>query len=248
MAYKWKLVALLFCCAALNYGDRAATSSLFPLFRTEMGMTTSAWPRSDRFSCGAMRSARRLPPVGGPPLAQPRHCSHLAAWSLITLATGFVTSVQQLLASRVLLVWRSASIFRLRSRSLPIIMARTRAPPRSDTYGRPQHRRGRRRMGLRYLEIISDGRPLSKCWERPVWSLRWRPGSGCATAAASAAADRGLAFAELAALLRVRTYLLIISEAALVAFANLAYMNWLPLYFSETFEMTLAGAGFSGHF
>jgi predicted MFS family arabinose efflux permease len=55
-------------------------------------------------------------------------------------------------------------------------------------------------------------------------------------------------FAELAALLRVRTYLLIISEAALVAFANLAYMNWLPLYFRETFDMTLAGAGFSGTF
>ena len=43
MAYKWKLVALLFCCAALNYGDRAATSSLFPLFRTEMGRSPARY-------------------------------------------------------------------------------------------------------------------------------------------------------------------------------------------------------------
>ena len=39
MAYKWKLVALLFCCAALNYGDRAATASVFPLFQSDLGMT-----------------------------------------------------------------------------------------------------------------------------------------------------------------------------------------------------------------
>jgi len=39
MTYKWKLVVLLFCCAALNYGDRAATASVFPLFRSDLGMT-----------------------------------------------------------------------------------------------------------------------------------------------------------------------------------------------------------------
>jgi len=40
--YKWYLVALLTCNAALNYGDRTATSAVFPLFRAELHMSDVA--------------------------------------------------------------------------------------------------------------------------------------------------------------------------------------------------------------
>ena len=37
--YKWQLVGFLFCIGALNYGDRTAISSVFPLLRTEFNAT-----------------------------------------------------------------------------------------------------------------------------------------------------------------------------------------------------------------
>ena len=40
--YKWLLVLVLFCEAALNYGDRTAITALFPLLRKDLGMSEVA--------------------------------------------------------------------------------------------------------------------------------------------------------------------------------------------------------------
>jgi predicted MFS family arabinose efflux permease len=49
-------------------------------------------------------------------------------------------------------------------------------------------------------------------------------------------------------LLKIPSYLVLLGEAMLLAIGSMIFMNWLPLYFSETFGMSLAGAGFSGTF
>jgi len=38
-------VALIFCCGALNYGDRSATTTVFPLLQSDFGMTNIVWRR-----------------------------------------------------------------------------------------------------------------------------------------------------------------------------------------------------------
>ena len=44
------------------------------------------------------------------------------------------------------------------------------------------------------------------------------------------------------------SYLILLTEAMLLAIAVWIFANWLPLYFTETFNMNLSGAGFSGTF
>ena len=40
--YRWQLIAVLFFAAGLNYGDRAAISSVFPLLKDELGLSDLA--------------------------------------------------------------------------------------------------------------------------------------------------------------------------------------------------------------
>jgi len=174
----------------------------------------------------------------------------LAAWSLITLATGYVTSVQELLASRVLL--GVAECFYLPA-SIALIADHHGTDTRATAIGIHT-------AGLS-IGLVAGGWASGYLGDHFGWQTAFRVLGAAGLVLALAAwfwlRDPPLRvqwqivaspFAELVGLLRVRTYLLIISEAALVSFANLSYMNWLPLYFKETFVMTLAGAGFSGTF
>src|SRR5215510_2556674 len=98
MAYKWKMVALLFCCGALNYGDRAATTTVFPLLQSDLGMTNLGMAAAGSFFLWTY--ALGSPIAGMLADRMSRRvliAASLAAWSLITLATGFATSVTQLL-------------------------------------------------------------------------------------------------------------------------------------------------------
>jgi predicted MFS family arabinose efflux permease len=45
-----------------------------------------------------------------------------------------------------------------------------------------------------------------------------------------------------------RTYFIVLGEAALIAISSWVFANWLPLYFRESYGLTLAAAGFSGTF
>ena len=53
---------------------------------------------------------------------------------------------------------------------------------------------------------------------------------------------------SLRGILSVPTYAVIVVQAMLVSVSLWIFANWLPLYFSETLHMSLAGAGFSGTF
>ena len=44
------------------------------------------------------------------------------------------------------------------------------------------------------------------------------------------------------------SYGIILAEAGLIALSTWVFANWLPLYFRETYGLTLAAAGFSGTF
>ncbi len=49
-------------------------------------------------------------------------------------------------------------------------------------------------------------------------------------------------------LVRTVSYWVLLLEAMLLAIGTWIFANWLPLYFTETFKMSLSGAGFAGTF
>jgi len=49
-------------------------------------------------------------------------------------------------------------------------------------------------------------------------------------------------------LVRTASYWVLLLEAMLLAIGTWIFANWLPLYFTETFKMSLSGAGFAGTF
>jgi sugar phosphate permease len=49
-------------------------------------------------------------------------------------------------------------------------------------------------------------------------------------------------------LVKTASYWVLLLEAMLLAIGTWIFANWLPLYFTETFKMSLSGAGFAGTF
>jgi predicted MFS family arabinose efflux permease len=56
------------------------------------------------------------------------------------------------------------------------------------------------------------------------------------------------AFRDFLELVRIPSYLVVLTEAMLVSIGTWIFFNWLPLYFREAFNMSLGMAGFSGTF
>ena len=103
MTYRWFVVALLWLVCFFNYADRQAIYSVFPLLKSEMGLTdvqlgivgasfmwvyAAAAPLAGAI---ADRFARKTIVVGG-----------LIAWSLVTVATALSTQYSHLVVYRAL--------------------------------------------------------------------------------------------------------------------------------------------------
>src|SRR4051794_7644409 len=104
MALKWKIAAMVFAIAALNYADRTAIASVFPLLRAELGITDTV--------IAAIGSLFLWSYAIGSPFAgyiADRFSRtsiviiSLVAWSAVTALTSLVHSSSALMATRVLL-------------------------------------------------------------------------------------------------------------------------------------------------
>src|SRR5215204_5474806 len=103
-SFNWPLIAILTPIAALNYCDRMAIAAVFPLLRTELGVS-DVW-------LGAIGSTFLWSYAVGSPIvgwvadrwSRTRIVQFsLIGWSLVTLATGLTRNTNQLLAMRLLL-------------------------------------------------------------------------------------------------------------------------------------------------
>ena len=249
MALKWKIAAMVFAIAALNYADRTAIASVFPLLRTELGITDAViagigslflWSYAigspfagyiaDRFS------RTRIVIIS------------LVAWSAVTALTSLVHSSSALLTTRVLLGLTECAY-------LPAAIALL-----ADHHG-PETRAtamGFHIAGMN-LGLIGGSALAGYLGQQLGWRMDFVVLGGfgfvLAIMALFVLRDAPPELAEVSTeasglagvlrLLRVPAYVAVIVSAMLIAVGTWMFLNWLPLYFYDRFHLSLAMSGLS---
>jgi len=249
---KWRVVALLFLAGGLNYVDRTSIAAVFPLLKSELHATD--------VQLGAIGSMFLWSYAAGAPFAgiladrvsrSRLVVGSLAAWSLIMTLCGFVTDIQQLLGLRFLLGFAECLYI---PAAIPLIADHHG----TDTRGTAM---GIHLAGLN-LAVVVGGTVAGYLGEHAGWriGLIMLGLLGLAlsvvahfvlkdgpTQPKAAQEPRDLK-RDIAAIVRVPTYWVIVGENVLCSVGVWMFFNWMPLYFQETFGMGLAAAGFNGTF
>ena len=250
MAYRWKLVALLFCCGALNYGDRAATSAVFPLFRVTLGITDLQIAAVGSLFLWAYAIGSPLAGVLADRKSRSRLIvGSLAAWSIVTACTALVTTVNQLLFTRVLLGFAECLYL---PAAIALIADHHDSGSRASAIS--IHTAGLS-AGLVGGGTLSGYLGEHHGWQVPFLSLGVAGillAVACALFLKDGSGERPApkkpsvrAFGEL---ISIPSIALLIAAAMFSAAGMNMFTNWLPLYFRESYGLSLAGAGFSGTF
>lgn len=247
--YKWRLVAFLFFVAALNYGDRTATSSVFPLLRRDLRMSDLQLAAIGSFFLWSYAIGSPVAGYLADHISRSRLVAwSLAAWSLITLATGFAPNAEVLLASRALLGFAECLY-------LPAAIALLADHHASDTRATAM---GLHIAGLS-VGLVAGGAMAGYFGEHYGWRLSFYllGGLGLVMAAAAPFILRDAApkpvevvavppvRSNLGLIVRIPSFWILLSQAMIVSIGTWIFFNWLPLYFNETYHLSLAGAGFS---
>ena len=255
--YKWILVAILFLAASLNYADRGALTAVFPLLRKDLGMSDMALAAIGSFFLWSYALFSPLAGYLGDRFSRSALVTwSIVAWSIVTILTAFVQTTEQLLSMRVLLgIAESLYI----PASLALIAEHHATPTRAMAMS--LHLAGF------YSGVVFGGTVAGYLGE----SYGWRPsllvlgsvglllgllckltvfGLPAATSPESAMEKHavqsfGRSFSNL---VKTASYWVLLLEAMLLAIGTWIFANWLPLYFTETFKMSLSGAGFAGTF
>lgn len=250
----WRTVALLACAAALNYADRTSISSVFPLLRQDLGLTDKDLGAVGSYFLWAYAFASPFAGYLADRLPRGRLvAASLLAWSLVTLWTSFAGSFQELLASRILLGIAECAY-------LPSAVALIADHHPASTRGRAM---ALHLMGLN-AGLVGGGTLAGFLGETHGWrfGLQILAGAGIVLAAvcaillregparqvspgriATTAAPLG---EQLRTVLSNLPYLYLAVQAALVSIGTWMFFNWMPLYFRESFGLSLGVAGFSG--
>lgn len=243
----WKTVLLLASAAALNYADRTSLSAVFPLLQAELALSN--------LQLAAIGTLFLWSYAFGSPFAGyladrlPRNrviVWSLLAWSLVTILTGFARTANELLATRILL--GLAECF-----YLPAAIALIAGHHPSASRGRAL---AVHLCGLN-AGLVGGGALAGYLGENYGWriGLFVLGGLGIILSAICSVllheaprtvAHRPVLGPQIRALLRKRAYVLLSLQAMLISVGTWMFFNWMPLYFRETFGLSLAVAGFSG--
>jgi sugar phosphate permease len=253
--HPWLIVAVLFLVSATAYADRIALSALFPLLRQDLGLSdlqlgligsAFLWAYGIGCALGGFLSDRasrsRIVLVS------------LTLWSVATLAVAWVQGFEQL-------VWARIAFGAAQCLYIPAALALI-----ADHHG-PATRGKAISSNLAGMSIgLIGGATLagliaqSLGWREvftvfglgglvlaglTAWIVRDAPPA----AAAEGVKEPSLSLvASFRLLFGTRTYYLILLQGMAASMGAWMFWNWLPLYYQETFQMSLAGAGFSGTF
>jgi MFS transporter, Spinster family, sphingosine-1-phosphate transporter len=254
-AFNWPLIAILTSIAALNYCDRLAIAAVFPLLKSDLGLSD--------VMLGAVGSAFLWSYAIGSPIVGwiADHSSRsrivlfsLVAWSLVTLATGLTHSTGQLVTMRVLLGLAECAY-------IPAAVGLL-----ADHHGPAQRGRaiGIHTAGLGIGAVAGStaaGYLGQHYGWRSTFVILGAVGLLISVVAAlvlrgkdirtEAAGDRITpqrreSHGTLRGLFTVPSYWVLLVQSLLLSIGIWLFLNWLPSYFKENFDMSLAGAGFYG--
>jgi MFS family permease len=255
--YKWILIGVLFLAASLNYADRGALTAVFPLLRKDLGMSDLALAAIGSFFLWSYALFSPLAGYLGDRFSRSALVTwSVVAWSVVTAMTAFVNTSEQLLTMRVLLgvaeslyipaslaliAEHHATATRAMAMSLHlagfyagVVFGGTVAGYLGDSYGwRPA-----------LLLLGGIGLILGLLCKFTVFAVP----SGVSTETISEKQPPLPFIHSLSNLVKTVSYWVLLLEAMLLAIGTWIFANWLPLYFSETFKMSLSGAGFAGTF
>lgn len=245
-AIDWRLVLLLACVGAVNYCDRTAISAVLPLIRTDLGASDVGLAAIGSvflwtYAVGSLFAGWLSDRV-------PRTAvviASLAAWSAVTIWTGFARSLTELLATRFVLGLAESAYLP----AAVALLADYHGPARRGTAI------GIHTAGLSF-GTIAGATLAGYLGERYGWRSTFLllGVAGLALAAFSFIALRNRnvpvegtrKLSPFSTLPRVPSYWILLAQSMAAAVGVWVFMNWLPLYFQETYGMSLAFAGFSG--
>ena len=255
--YKWILIAVLFLAASLNYADRGALTAVFPLLRKDLGMSDLALAAIGSFFLWSYALFSPLAGYLGDRFSRSALVTwSVVAWSVVTVLTAFVQTTEQLLSMRVLLgIAESLYI----PASLALIAEHHATPTRAMAMS--LHLAGF------YAGVVFGGTVAGYLGE----SYGWRPAllllggvglllgllckltvfevpSGLSAASAPTKPPAHSLGHSFSIVMKTTSFWVLLLEAMLLAIGTWIFANWLPLYFTETFKMSLSGAGFAGTF
>jgi len=251
--YRWVLAIFLFLIATLFYSDPTAYATLFPLLRGDLGFSELGLGAISAFYLWSFALVSPFAGYLGDRIS--RHALvifSIFCWTVITFLSSFVTSANQLLALRVAL-GATTCVF---------------VPNAIALLGEYHSARSRGTAMALFvaginLGLVCGGTFSGYLGEFYGWRLaiRFLGGSGLVFLALgyfylikkAAAPEDAPAIVEapaplwgtLAEIMRVPTFWILAIDGIVLNFGAWIFLNWLPLYFQETFNLGLAASGFS---
>jgi predicted MFS family arabinose efflux permease len=253
ISYRWVLAIFLFLIATLFYSDPTAYATLFPLLRGDLGFSELGLGAISAFYLWSFALVSPFAGYLGDRIS--RHALvifSIFCWTVITFLSSFVTSANQLLALRIALgattcVFVPNAIALLgeyhgaRSRgtamglfvagiNLGLVCGGTFSGYLGELYG---WRSAIRLLGGSGLVFLVLGyfyliKKAAKPEEAPVIVEAPAPLWG-----------------TLAEIMRVPTFWILAIDGVVLNFGAWIFLNWLPLYYQESFGLGLAASGFS---
>jgi MFS family permease len=253
LPYKWYVMALLFAAAGLNYADRTAITAVFPLLRRDLGMSDIALGATGAVFLWTYAAVSPFAGYLGDKISRARLLSFsLGAWSLVMACSALATTATQLLIMRALLGIAEAAY-------IPAATALIAEHHGSDTRARA--------IGIHLagfsVGMVCGGSLAGYLGERIGWRpsfvilgvlglvltsiclLTLRDGPGRAVPTAGSESTPSL-LRTVRHLIALPSLLVLTMENVLSGTVNWVFINWLPLFFTETFALSLAMAGFFG--
>ena len=252
--HKWFVVGLLFCAAALNYGDRSAITAVFPLLRRDLGMSDVALAAVNSLFLWSYALLSPLAGYLGDRFSRTTLITaSLFGWSVATVFTSLAHSESQLLSMRLVLGVVEAGY-------MPAAVALI-----ADFHDKSTRATAMAIHTVGYSAgMVVGGVLAGLLGERYGWRASllvlglagivlaathwrfflWLP----ATEGTKELSDAEPLLRAVPHILSIPSCRIILAQAMLASIGMWILLTWMPLYFLENFHMSLAHAGFAGTF
>ncbi|MBM3872808.1 MAG: MFS transporter [Verrucomicrobia bacterium] len=252
LARRWRVTGFLMVAAAINYADRVAISAVFPALREELGLSDVTLGLVGSLFLWSYALASPIAGVVADRL--PRTTVILGAltlWSVVTGLIGLSTGLIMLCVLRALLgvlesPYLPAAVALLGQHHTPATRARAMSAHSIGLNAGVIFGGGfagflAEHYGWRTGFVILGGLGLIWAFFGRRWLTEPLPVRPSANPAAS-----GSWLAAVRRVVAIPSFRLLLLAEMLTGVTTWIFLNWLPLYFRETFQMSLGTAGLVG--